>query len=66
MKKSGIQKHVTFHVSRHTFAVLMLSNDVDIYSVSKLLGHVDLKSTQVYAKLVDEQRKKAVDAIPEI
>lgn len=65
-QRAGLKKHISFHVSRHTFAVLMLSNDVDIYSVSKLLGHVDLKSTQVYAKLVDEQRKKAVDAIPSI
>jgi integrase len=63
-RKAGINKHITFHTARHTFATLAFANGADIYTVSKLLGHTDLKSTLVYAKMVDEKLKKAMDQMP--
>ena len=45
---------------------MCLTNDVDIYSVSKLLGHKDLQSTQIYAKLMDKKKDEAIDKLPEI
>jgi len=59
----GITKNITFHNFRHTYAVLQLANGTDIYTVSKMLGHKDLKTTQIYAKIVDESKRKAVDKI---
>ena len=55
-----------FHVSRHTHATMMLTLGVDLYTVSKLLGHTNIQTTQIYAKLVDESKKKAIDLIPNI
>ena len=66
MRKAGISKHVTFHVARHTFATLALTYGADLYTVSKLLGHTTVQTTQIYAKVVDESKRKAVDMIPEV
>ncbi len=63
---AGIEKHMTFHMSRHTCATLLLYYGTDLYTVSKILGHKSIKTTQVYAKVVDEMRRKAVDSIPDI
>ena len=65
-KKAGIKKHVTYHVSRHTFATLLITYKTDIYTVSKLLGHTNIQTTQIYAKIIDEKKREAVDLIPEI
>ncbi|MHB1107640.1 MAG: site-specific integrase, partial [Lutibacter sp.] len=52
----GIHKHITFHVARHTFATtVMLSNGVPIETVSKLLGHTKLSTTQIYARVVESK-----------
>lgn len=64
--RAGIDKHVSFHVARHTFATMLLTNGVDLYTVSKLVGHKDIKTTQIYAKIVDEKKRSAVDTIPDI
>lgn len=63
---AGIEKHVTFHVGRHTFATIMLSAGTDIYTVSKLLGHTSVQTTQIYAKVIDEKRREAVNKISDI
>jgi len=60
---AGITKDITFHCFRHTFATLQLSHGTDIYTVSKMLGHKDLKTTQIYAKIVDEAKRKAAEKI---
>ena len=66
MLKAGITKHITFHSARHTHATLLLTNGVDIYTVSKLLGHKEIKTTQIYARIIDEKKKEAVNKIPSI
>lgn len=63
---AGISKHITFHCGRHTFATLMLTLGVDIFTVSKLLGHRSLNSTLVYARIVDEKKRAAVRLIPSL
>ena len=60
---AGITKHITFHCFRHTYATLQLQGGTDIYTVSKMLGHKDLKTTQIYAKIVDETKRKATTRI---
>lgn len=66
VRSAGINKHITFHCARHTFAVMMLDLGVDLYTVSKLLGHKSIETTQVYAKILDKNKKAAVDRIPKI
>lgn len=66
VKDAGINKHVTYHVSRHTHATLLLTFGADIYTVSKLLGHTNIQTTQVYAKIVDDKKRQAVNLIPSI
>lgn len=64
--RAGITKDITFHCGRHTFAVLQLEYGTDIYTVSKLLGHKELKTTQIYAKVMDAKKKEAMNKIPDI
>jgi integrase len=60
---AGITKKITFHCFRHTFATLQLSMGTDIYTVSKMLGHKDLNTTQIYAKIIDETKRTASNRI---
>ncbi len=60
---AGIDKEITFHCFRHTYATLQLTLGTDIYTVSKLLGHRSLKTTQVYAEIIDEKKREAADRI---
>lgn len=63
IKAAGITKDITFHCFRHTFATLQLSGGTDIYTVSKMLGHRELKTTQIYAKIIDQTKRVAADII---
>ncbi|RXG21255.1 site-specific integrase [Leeuwenhoekiella marinoflava] len=64
--RAGITKHITFHSARHTHAVLLLENGADIYTVSKILGHKEIRTTQIYAKIVDKKKKEAAYLIPKL
>ena len=63
VKEAGITKHVTYHVSRHTFATMMLTLGADLYTVCKLLGHTDVKTTQIYAKIINKKKDDAISLI---
>ncbi len=54
-------KHVSFHISRHTFATRALRKGISIDKVSKLMGHSAIRETQVYAKIVNEELDKAME-----
>ncbi len=60
-KAAGITKKVSFHVARHTFATMMLTLGADLYTTSKLLGHADIETTQIYAKIVNKKKDEAVN-----
>ncbi|MBK9728995.1 MAG: site-specific integrase [Saprospiraceae bacterium] len=60
---AGITKDITFHCFRHTYATIQLSKDTNIYTVSKMLGHRNLKTTQIYAKIIDRTKREAADKI---
>lgn len=65
-QRAGLQKHVTFHVSRHTFATLSLSRGGSLLAVSRYLGHSSLTTTQTYLHLLDGQMTAAAEAIPDV
>lgn len=65
VKDAGINKHITFHSSRHTHACLLLDKGVDIYTVSKMLGHREIKTTSIYLKVLDKNKTKAIKTIPD-
>lgn len=62
-KDAGIKKHVTFHVSRHTFATMEITLGADLYTTSKLLGHTNVKTTQIYAKIINSKKVDAVSLL---
>ncbi|NTV19567.1 MAG: site-specific integrase [Bacteroidales bacterium] len=61
---AGITYKLHFHVSRHTFATLNLTAGCDLYTVSKLLGHREIQTTQIYGRIVDSKKLDAVQALP--
>ncbi len=61
--RGGVSKTITFHCARHTYATLQLSLGTDIYTVSKLLGHKNISTTQIYTKIIDENKKVAANKI---
>ena len=63
VEASGIKKHITFHCGRHTFATLQLERDTDIYTIKGMLGHTNVKTTQIYAHIVDKSKRNAADVI---
>ncbi|MBP7679070.1 MAG: site-specific integrase [Bacteroidales bacterium] len=60
---AGITKEITFHCFRHTYATLQISNGTDIFTVSKMLGHRSIKTTQIYAKVIDQAKRDASNKI---
>ena len=63
LKDAGITKHITFHCFRHTFATLQVNEGTDIYTVSHLLTHANVGTTQIYADIVDKSKRDAVERI---
>lgn len=63
IKNSGIKKKISFHNFRHSYATLQLANGTDIYTVSKLLGHKNVSTTQIYTKVMDKNKIKAANRI---
>lgn len=54
---------IIFHCFRHTFATLQLAMGTDIYTVSKMLAHKNLSTTQIYLKIVDSKKREAANKI---
>ena len=65
-KKAGISKHITWHCGRHSFATAVLSNGANIKVVADLLGHSNLKFTEIYVRAVDELKREAINSLPKI
>ena len=65
-KDADINKNVTFHLSRHTFATTLLTLGADIYTTSKLLGHKNLRTTQIYAEVVSKKKVEAVNLMDNV
>lgn len=63
MQKAGIQKHITYHCSRHTAATMLLTLGADLYTVSKILGHRSIRMTEVYAKIVDKKKIETMNLV---
>ena len=65
--KAGVHKRVTFHLARHTFATtITLSNNIPIETVGAMMGHADISTTQIYAKVVGEKISRDTQALREI
>ncbi len=62
-KDAGITKNITYHTSRHTFATMMITLGANLYVVSKLLGHSNLKTTEIYAKIINKKKDDAIALI---
>ena len=54
---------ITFHMARHSFATNQLTEGTDLYIISKMMGHTDIRTTQIYTKVVDPKKEQAADAI---
>lgn len=63
IKDAGVEKHITFHCFRHTFATLQINGGTDLYAVSKMLGHREMKTTQIYAQIIDKTKREASNKI---
>ena len=63
VKRAGITKNISFHCARHTFATLALTQGADLYSISKLLGHTNVNTTQIYAAIIDQKKQDAVNLL---
>jgi integrase len=63
-KKAGIDKHITWHCGRHSFATMILTNGANVKVVSELLGHSSLRFTEIYVRAMDEAKKNAINSLP--
>ncbi|KQO28416.1 integrase [Flavobacterium sp. Leaf82] len=63
IKEASIEKHITFHCFRHTYATLQMAAGTDIFTVSKMLGHKNIKTTQIYTKIIDEKKRETTNKI---
>ncbi|MDD6864240.1 MAG: site-specific integrase [Prevotella sp.] len=63
VEAAGIKKHITFHCFRHSYATLQLELGTDIYTIKSMLGHTNVKTTQIYTHIVDSAKVKAANTI---
>ena len=63
IRSAGVTKHITFHCFRHTYATLQLAAGTDLYTISKMLTHSTVATTQVYADVVNDLKRKASEQI---
>lgn len=66
VKRAGIEKHITWHCARHSFAVNILNNGANIKTVASLLGHSGLKHTEKYTRAIDSLKQEAINSLPEL
>ena len=66
VKRAGIDKHISWHLARHSFAVNILNNGANIKTVASLLGHSGLKHTEKYTRAVDKLKEEAINSLPEL
>lgn len=66
VKRAGINKHITWHCARHSFAVNILNNGANIKTVASLLGHSGLKHTEKYTRAVDKLKEEAINSLPKL
>lgn len=66
VKRAGINKHITWHCARHSFAVNILNNGANIKTVASLLGHSGLKHTEKYTRAVDKLKEDAINSLPKL
>lgn len=66
VEEAGIDKHITWHCGRHTFAMNVLTGGANVRTVASLLGHAGLQHVQVYTRALDEWKQAAIDSLPEI
>ena len=66
VKRAGIDKHISWHCARHSFAVNLLNNGANIKTVASLLGHSGLKHTEKYTRAVDKLKEEAINSLPEL
>ena len=63
---AGLDRYLHFHLSRHTYGTMLITAGVDLYTASKMMGHADVRPTQVYAKIVDRKKEEAVSLIDKV
>ena len=66
VKRAGIEKHISWHCARHSFAVNILNNGANIKTVASLLGHSGLKHTEKYTRAIDKLKEDAINSLPQI
>lgn len=65
-EQARLERHLHFHLSRHTYGTMLITAGVDLYTASKMMGHADVRPTQVYAKIVDKKKEEAVSLIDKV
>lgn len=65
-EQAGLDRHLHFHLARHTYGTMLITAGVDLYTASKMMGHADVRPTQVYAKIVDKKKEEAVSLIDKV
>ena len=66
VKRAGINKHISWHCARHSFATNILDNGANIVTVANLLGHSGLKHTEKYLRAIDDRKREAINSLPEL